>query len=85
VRHEPPLALLAPPGDPDHWLARLARFAAQRLAPGGLFLCEIGASQAERAPALAAAAGLVPRLHADIAGIQRVVACTRPESPEPIP
>jgi release factor glutamine methyltransferase len=77
VRHEPELALLAPRGDPDHWLARLARFAAERLAPGGLLLCEIGRSQAERAPAIAASAGLSARLHPDLAGIPRILAGTR--------
>jgi release factor glutamine methyltransferase len=79
--HEPAVALFAPPGDPDHWLQRLVRFAAERLAPGGLALVEIGASQAPRAPALAAEAGLDARLSPDLAGIPRVLACARRGDP----
>ena len=75
--HEPALALCAPRGDPDHWLARLTRFAAERLEPGGLALIEIGASQAPRAPAVAAEVDLDARLHKDLAGIPRVLACRR--------
>lgn len=46
--HEPPEALFAPPGDPDHWVRRLVREGCQRLAPGGWLLIEIGAGQGAR-------------------------------------
>ena len=71
--HEPSLALFAPDGDPDHWLRRLAQFAAARLVPGGRFCCELGASQGSRALAVAAEAGLTGSLRKDLAGIPRVL------------
>ena len=75
--HEPALALFAPEGDPDHWVRRLAGFAAGALAPGGALLCELGADQGERALELARAAGLEPRLHRDLAGVARVLEAVR--------
>ena len=71
--HEPALALFAPEGDPDHWLRRLVRFAAERLEEGGRLFCELGASQAERAADVAESAGLGALLHDDQAGIPRVL------------
>lgn len=78
--HEPALALLAPEGDPDHWLRRLARFAAAALADGGALLCELGASQGERAVQVAAQAGLRAEVHPDLAGLPRVLEGRRQRS-----
>ena len=75
--HEPAEALLAPPGDPDHWALRLLAEAGPRLRPGGTLLVELGFDQAPRLaarPGLAGAGEL--RWHADLAGVTRVLEWT---------
>ncbi|MEW6071319.1 MAG: peptide chain release factor N(5)-glutamine methyltransferase [Planctomycetota bacterium] len=76
--HEPVEALFAPPGDPDHWLRRLLEDGPSLLGPGSLLLIELGHDQAPRARALAAARALPAEFHADLAGIERVLAVTLP-------
>ncbi len=75
--HEPPEALLAPPGDPDHWLRRLLEAAPSLLAEGGALLVELGHDQSERAHALAGEFGFAPVVHDDLAGIGRVLEVRR--------
>ena len=70
--HEPPEALFAPPGDPDHWVRRLVGEARGRLAGGGWLLVELGPTQAGRLE------GWMPgepawRLHRDLERIERVL------------
>ena len=70
--HEPPEALFAPPGDPDHWVRRLVGGARERLADGGWLLVELGPAQAARLE------GWLPRepgwrLHRDLERIERVL------------
>jgi release factor glutamine methyltransferase len=70
--HEPPEALFAPPGDPDHWVRRLVGEARGRLAGGGWLLVELGSGQARRLE------GWMPgepgwRLHRDLGRIERVL------------
>lgn len=50
------------------------------LAPGGVALFEIGATQAAAVGALARAAGLWPSVHADLAGRPRAVAMVAPDA-----
>lgn len=71
--HEPKQALFAPPGEPDHWVARLLAEAVPRLAPGGALLVELGVDQGPRCLERARAAGLEARVHRDLAGIDRVL------------
>lgn len=71
--HEPALALYAPPGDPDHWVRRLLAEVPPMLRPGGRLLVELGHDQGPRVLALARAAGSGARLHADLAGIDRIL------------
>ena len=75
--HEPAEALFAPPGDPDHWVRRLLAAAGDLLGADGALLVELGEGQGPRALALASAAGFQGRLHADLAGIERVLEATR--------
>lgn len=75
--HEPDLALFAPDGDPDYWVRRLIEERAKWLAPGGKLLVELGFDQAPRVVALAAAAGAEIVIHEDLAGIPRLVECSR--------
>jgi release factor glutamine methyltransferase len=70
---EPRSALLLPETDPEHWLRRLLRAGLDLLAPDGALLVELGADQGERALVLAGKLGLPARLHADLAGVQRVL------------
>ncbi len=74
---EPLEALYTPPGDPDHWLTRLARESSERLARDGLALVELGLGQADRALALAGQAGLRARTHRDYEGVERVLELRR--------
>lgn len=71
--HEPPLALFGGRDGLDAYRALLPQLPA-RLAPDGLAVVEIGASQAAAVTALARAAGLGVRLHHDLAGRPRALA-----------
>ncbi len=71
--HEPPEALFAPAGDPDHWARRLLDEGPAFLAAGGRILIELGLGQGPRALALARERGLEARLHADLLGVERVL------------
>jgi len=73
LEHEPAEALFAPAGDPDHWMRKLLEEAVPRLVPGGHLLIELGFDQAARARALVQENDLEARLHADLAGIERVL------------
>jgi release factor glutamine methyltransferase len=70
--HEPPEALFAPPGDPDHWVRRLVGEGGERLGAGGWLLIELGQGQAKR---LAEWLPSTPswRLHRDLERIERVL------------
>jgi release factor glutamine methyltransferase len=70
---EPRLALLLPADDADSWLKRLLGEAVERLERGGALLVELGASQSERALALAGERGLAARVHRDLTGVPRVL------------
>jgi release factor glutamine methyltransferase len=71
--HEPHPALFAPAGDGDYWVREILARARAWLTPGGRVLIELGCGQAERAASLARAHGFEPRVHRDLAGIQRVL------------
>lgn len=70
---EPPEALFAPAGAPDHWALELARAARERLAPGGLLLVELGHDQAPRLRAPLQALGLPFAFTRDLERIERVL------------
>jgi release factor glutamine methyltransferase len=74
---EPAEALFTPAGEPDHWLERLNRAAAERLTVDGVALIELGHQQAPRALELALAAGLRARTHRDYGGVERVLELRR--------
>lgn len=65
--YEPPIALFAPPGDPDHWARELAARAPRWLVPGGALFVELGFDQSPRV------AELATRVHRDLAGVDRVL------------
>jgi release factor glutamine methyltransferase len=69
--HEPALALFAPRGDPDFWVRALLAQGLPLVRPGGGFLIELGLGQAARLGALLS--GVRHALHADLAGIPRVL------------
>ena len=71
--HEPDVALYAPTGDPDHWLGRLLDEGLPLLRPDGVLLVELGFDQAPRARKLLEERARPFRLHADLAGVERVV------------
>lgn len=71
--HEPAEALFAPAGDPDHWVRRLVREARELLKPGGVLLVELGHDQAPRVRAWLESEGVQFTLHADLAGLERVL------------
>lgn len=71
--HEPAEALFAPAGDRDHWVRELLARAAAWLAPGGVLLVELGHDQAPRALALAREREIEASVHADLAGVERVL------------
>jgi len=74
--HEPGVALFAPDGDPDHWLRRLLVEGRPLLAPGGHVVVELGYDQGPRTAALCAEHGFRGALHADLAGVERVLVAT---------
>lgn len=74
--HEPSTALFAPEGDPDFWVRALLAQGLALVRPGGGLLIELGSDQASRLPALL---GDRPHaLHADLAGIARVLEVRAP-------
>jgi release factor glutamine methyltransferase len=70
--HEPAGALFAGPEGLDAYCVLIPQLPAL-LAPRGIILAEIGASQAEAVSAIAMAVGLTSRLHRDLAGRPRVL------------
>lgn len=70
--HEPAGALFAGPDGLDDYRVLVPQLPAL-LAPGGVALVEIGATQADAVGILAAAAGLAALLHRDLAGRPRVL------------
>ena len=70
--HEPAGALFAGADGMDDY-RRLVPHLSALLAPGGVACVEIGHDQADRVCALAGDAGFTVRVHADLAGIGRVV------------
>ena len=70
---EPEAALFAGPDGLDDYLCLIPQLPAL-LAPGGLALVEIGATQAEAVAAIAAGAGLASQLHRALAGRARGLA-----------
>ncbi len=75
---EPPEALFAPRGDPDHWARRIVVEAPGVLAPGGIALVELGFDQAPRMSAWLEERGERFRIHRDLAGIERVLEVSWP-------
>ena len=75
--HEPPEALFAPDGDPDHWAQRLLDSADSLLLPGGWLLVELGLGQGERVQAAAIERGFDARVEPDLEGIPRVLLASR--------
>jgi len=71
--HEPPEALFAPAGRPDHWAEHLARAARALLAPGGSLLVELGFDQAPRLRAALAELGLPLTFTRDLERVERVL------------
>ncbi len=74
--HEPAEALYAGPEGLDDYRRLIPQLAAL-LAPAGVALVEIGASQAAAVGAIADAAGLTARLHRDLGGRDRVIELRR--------
>ena len=77
AEHEPASALYAGADGLDDY-RRLAPQAARLLAPGGLAVFEIGATQGASVSALFAAAGHVPQVLQDLAGRDRCIAIHGP-------
>lgn len=75
--HEPAGALFAGAEGLDDYRVLVPQLPAL-LAPGGMALVEIGATQAAPVGAIAAAAGLTAAVHRDLAGRDRVLALTAP-------
>lgn len=75
--HEPPEALFAPEGDPDHWVRRLLEEGLAHLAAGGVLLVELAPGQGERWIERARAGAAEARLVPDLAGVDRVLEVTR--------
>ena len=74
--HEPAGALFAGADGLDAYRALIPQLP-DLLAPGGVAVLEIGATQAAAVTAIAAAAGLAARLHHDLGGRPRVVELSR--------
>jgi len=72
LKYEPGLALFEPEGEPDHWVQLLAT-ADELLEPGGTLLIELGFDQAPRVGRWLGERGLAHHIHADLAGIPRVL------------
>jgi release factor glutamine methyltransferase len=70
--HEPAGALFAGPEGLNAYRSLIPQLPAL-LAPGGIALVEIGATQADAVSAIAAAAGLSTRLHRDLGGRPRAL------------
>lgn len=70
--HEPAIALFAGADGLDAY-RRIVPDLARLLAPAGIALLEIGASQADAVSALVRQHRLVPRVHLDLAGLPRAV------------
>ena len=70
--HEPPEAVFAPPGDPDHWVRRLVGEGRERLNGGGWLLVELGHGQAQRLEQWLPSAPSW-RLHRDLERVERVL------------
>jgi release factor glutamine methyltransferase len=70
--HEPAGALFAGPEGLDAYRVLIPQLPAL-LAPGGVILVEIGASQTEAVSMIARGSGLTPRLHRDLAERPRVL------------
>ncbi|HEX6886323.1 MAG TPA: peptide chain release factor N(5)-glutamine methyltransferase [Planctomycetota bacterium] len=71
--HEPPEALFAPPGEPDHWARHLLRAGAEGAAPGAFLLIELGHDQAARLGAWPELAGKPHATWRDLARVERVL------------
>lgn len=76
--HEPHGALFAGPEGLDAYRVLIPQLPAL-LAPGGVAVIEIGATQAEAVAAIAAEAGFAPRLHRDLGDRPRVVELSLPQ------
>ncbi len=70
--HEPPSALFAGPEGLDDYRVLIPQLP-RLLAPDGVAIVEIGASQAEPVAAIASAAGMTAILHRDLAGRPRAL------------
>jgi release factor glutamine methyltransferase len=75
--YEPAGALFAGPGGLDAYRVLIPQLPTL-LAPGGIALVEIGATQADAVTAIAANAGLSAQLHCDLGGRPRVLALQIP-------
>lgn len=76
--HEPPEALFAPADDADHWVRRLVAEGRQLLSMDGALLVELGHDQAARVAEWLDVQGIEHRIHADLAGVPRVLELGRP-------
>ena len=71
--HEPPEALFAPAGEPDHWVRRLVTEGPARLARGGALFVELGFDQARRVTPWLDQQGLRWRTWRDLERVERVL------------
>lgn len=76
VDWEPPAALFAGADGLDDY-RRIAPLLGARLAPGGVAVIEIGATQADAVAALLAAEGLASSVRRDLAGLPRALVVTK--------
>ncbi len=87
--HEPPLALYAPPEDPDFWVRSLGELSDELLLnPGGRCLVELGYMQGARMAEVFAQLRTGSRevqVHEDLAGIPRVAEFGQPVVVQPKP
>lgn len=75
--HEPAAALFAGADGLDAYRVMIPQFPAL-LAPSGIAVIEIGATQADAVATIARAAGLTARVHADLGGRPRVLSVVAP-------
>lgn len=80
ARHEPAQALFAGDDGLDAYRILIPQLPLL-LAPAGVALIEIGASQAAAVSALVTAAGLTPAVHRDLGDRDRCIVCRRPAAP----